>query len=117
MEAASRDTERPAHPSGWQRSISRPPAPVPSPLAPDAFSAERAFGGKTPLRNSLLELGRSFPNREPGSADDSALADRVADTLATRDDTNRPGFKVTRRHDDFLHVVEFGGAGVEHPVR
>jgi hypothetical protein len=86
-------------------SLADRPAPVPSPLAPDAFSAERAFGGKTPLRNSLLELGRSFPNREPGSADDSALADRVADTLATRDDTNRPGFKVTRRHDGDAQTV------------
>jgi hypothetical protein len=86
-------------------SLADRPAPVPSPLAADAFSAERAFGGRTPLRNSLMELAESFPNREAGSADDAALADRVADTLATRDRTDRPAFRVTRRQDGDAETV------------
>jgi hypothetical protein len=77
-------------------SLADRPAPAVSPLAADQFSGERAFGGRTPLRNSLLELAESFPNRAPGTADDAALADRVARTLATRDRADRPGFRVTR---------------------
>jgi hypothetical protein len=86
-------------------SLADRPAPVPSPLAADAFSAERAFGGRTPLRNSLLELAEKFPSRQTGSADDSALADRVARTLSTRDRTDRPAFRVTRRHDGAAQTV------------
>jgi hypothetical protein len=86
-------------------SLADRPAPVPSPIAADAFSAERAFGGRTPLKNSLLELAQSFPDRQTGSADDSALADRVATTLAARDRTDRPAFRVTRRHDGDAQTV------------
>jgi hypothetical protein len=81
------------------------PAPVTSPLASDAFSAERAFGGRTPLKNSLMELAKSFPDRAPGSADDSALADRVAATLAARDRTGRPAFRVSRTTDGDAETV------------
>ena len=86
-------------------SLADRPAPVASPQATDAFNAERAFGGPTPLRNSLLELGSSYPDRQTGSADDGALADRVADTLATRDRTDRPAFRVSRRHDGDAQTV------------
>jgi len=86
-------------------SLADRPAPVSSPLAADAFSAERAFGGKTPLHNSLLELARSFPNRAPGSADDAALADRVAAALAERDRTGRPAFRVSRQRDGTIETV------------
>ena len=81
------------------------PAPLVSPLATDAFSGERAFGGKTPLRNSLLELAETFPNRASGTADDSGLADRVAQTLAAQDETNRPGFRVSRETDGAAETV------------
>jgi hypothetical protein len=77
-------------------SLADRPAPVLSPLAADQFSGQRAFGGKTPLRNSLLELAEKFPNRATGTADDSALADRVARTLAAPDDADHPAFRVTR---------------------
>ena len=82
----------------------RPPAAV-SPLAADAFDGERAFGSKAPLRNSLTELGRSFPARQPGSADDGALADRVADTLGAADRTDRPAFRVTREQTGDVETV------------
>jgi hypothetical protein len=86
-------------------SLADRPAPVSSPLAADAFSAERAYGGKTPLPNSLLELGRSFPDRAAGSADEAALADRVARTLATRDRTDRPAFRVSRQDDGEAQTI------------
>ena len=61
----------------------RPHAPRSRRWRRDAFSGERAFGGSTPLRNSLA---RARPTRsrtaQPASADDTALADRVASTLA-----------------------------------
>jgi hypothetical protein len=77
-------------------SLADRPAPLGSPQATDTFSRDRAFGGRTPARNSLLELADSFPNRATGTADDSELADRVARTFAARDETDRPGFRVTR---------------------
>ena len=77
-------------------SLADRPAPAVSPLAADQFSGQRAFGGKTLLRNSLLELAEKFPNRATGTADDSALADRVARTLAAPDDADHPAFRVTR---------------------
>jgi hypothetical protein len=86
-------------------SLADRPTPIVSPLAADAFSGERAFGGVTPLRNSLLELARSFPSRAAGTADDSALADRVADTLAARDRTRRPAFRVTRQYAGAAETV------------
>lgn len=78
-------------------SLADRPAPVGSPLASDAFNAERAFGAVTAPVNSLVELGRSFPQRSPGSPDDRALADRVAKAFTAPDpDTHRPTFTVTR---------------------
>ena len=77
-------------------SLADRPAPLTSPLSADAFDGARAFGGKAPLRNSLSELAKSFPNRQTGSADDTALADRVASTLRASDRRNRPAFRVTR---------------------
>ena len=44
-------------------SLADRPAPATSPLAADAFDGARAFGGAAPLRNSLAELARSFPDR------------------------------------------------------
>ena len=82
----------------------RPPAAV-SPLAADAFNGERAFGAKEPLRNSLAELGRSYPDRRPGSADDAALADRVANALGAVDRAHRPAFRVSREHTGDVETV------------
>jgi hypothetical protein len=77
-------------------SLADRPTPAVSPLAADQFNGQRAFGGERPLRNSLLELAESFPNRATGTADDTALADRVARTLAAPDDSDHPAFRVTR---------------------
>jgi hypothetical protein len=81
------------------------PTPLVSPLATDAFDGARAFGGKTPLRNSLHELAQSFPSRQTGSADDAGLADRVATTLRASDQRNRPAFKVTRKYAGAAETV------------
>jgi len=51
-------------------SLSERPRPIGTTLAPDAFDGQRAYA-------SLLELGRTFPRRAPGSPGDEALADRV----------------------------------------
>ena len=80
------------------------PAPALSPQEADAFAGERAFG-EGGLRNSLTELGQSFPARSPGSADDAALADRVARTLAARDRAGRPAFRVTRERTGEVETV------------
>ena len=56
------------------------PSPVRTRDVADAFDPARAYG--TPqVRDSLVELGRAFPQRTPGSAGDAALADRVADVF------------------------------------
>src|SRR4051812_43317248 len=55
------------------------PGPATTRLAADAFDGARAYGGVN-ARNSLLELGASFPDRRPGSPGDAALADRVTRT-------------------------------------
>jgi Peptidase family M28 len=81
------------------------PDPVTSPLAADAFDGERAFGARAPLENSLNELARTFPDRRPGTADDAALADRVADTLGRPDRTQGPAFDVTREHEGEVETV------------
>jgi hypothetical protein len=82
------------------------PAPAFSPQAVQGFDGERAFGaGRNPLRNSLTELGRSFPRRAPGSADDAALADRVRESLAAPDETNRPAFTVTREAEAGVETI------------
>ena len=86
-------------------SLADRPAPLSSPLAADAFRGDRAFGARAPLRNSLTELGRSFPERLPGSAGDAALSDRVADTLGAADRTGRPSFEVTRERTGEIETV------------
>ncbi|HET9738887.1 MAG TPA: M28 family peptidase [Solirubrobacteraceae bacterium] len=86
-------------------SLADRPAPLVSDLSADSFRGERAFGGRTPLRNSLAELGRSFPNRSPGSSDDAQLADRVAATLGAADRTGRPAFEVTRERAGEIETV------------
>ena len=86
-------------------SLADRPAPLVSPLSADSFRGERAFGGRAPLRNSLTELGRSYPERPPGSADDAALADRVAATLGAADRTGRPAFEVTRERAGEIETV------------
>lgn len=79
-------------------SLADRPPPASSPLASDAFSADRAFGvDPAPVKDSLLELGRAFPDRTPGSAGDRGLADRVAAAFSQRDpDTGHPVFTVSR---------------------
>src|SRR4029079_12482528 len=77
-------------------SLADRPAPLTSPLSADAFDGARAFGRTAPLRTSLAELAKSFPNRQTGSADDTGLADRVASTLQASDRRDRPGLPVTR---------------------
>ena len=66
-------------------SLENRPPPATTTLAPEAFSAARTFGAgpdEAP-ENSLLELGRSHPDRAPGSPGDAAVADRVARVFAT----------------------------------
>lgn len=77
--------------------VDRPPAAT-TRQAADAFDGARAFGtGSPPVRNSLRELARSFPDRTPASAGDAGLADRVAGALSATDPaTERPLFGVTR---------------------
>jgi hypothetical protein len=88
-------------------SLADRPAPAPSPLAADAFDGGRAFGSRAPLRNSLAELARSYPNRYPGSPDDTGLADRVAETLGqpAGDRPNRPAFRVSRERTGEVETV------------
>jgi hypothetical protein len=86
-------------------SLADRPAPLSSPLSADSFRGDRAFGGRASLRNSLTELGRAYPNRSPGSADDAALSDRVADTLGAADRTGRPAFEVTRERAGEIETV------------
>jgi Peptidase family M28 len=82
------------------------PEPAVSPQEADAFDGARAFGGAHgALPNSLTELGSSFPDRSAGSADDHALADRVASTLAAPDRTQRPAFRVARERDGDIETV------------
>jgi len=66
-------------------SLENRPAPASTTLAPEAFSATRTFGSgpATPPLNSLLELGRTYPERSPGSPGDAGLADRVARAFAS----------------------------------
>ena len=86
-------------------SLADRPDPVTSPLAPDAFDSERAFGGRAPLENSLSELARSFPDRRVGAAGDTGLADRVAETLGRPDRSQGPAFEVTRERDGDVETV------------
>jgi hypothetical protein len=86
-------------------SLADRPAPATSPLAADAFDGERAFGGRAPLRNSLAELAQSFPDRRIGTADDTRLADRVAETLGRPDRTEGPAFRVSRERTGDVETV------------
>ena len=72
-------------------SLERRPPPATTLLAADAFDAERSFGSVSPPPpDSLRELAATFPERRPGSAADSGLADRISRTLRTN------GFEVSR---------------------
>src|SRR4051794_870751 len=63
-------------------SLTDRPAPATTPLAADAFDTSRAFGApRQPPRDSLRELGATFPDRRPGSAGDGRLANRVERAL------------------------------------
>jgi hypothetical protein len=53
------------------------PAPIRTRTIADAFAPARAYGAPG-VPASLLELGRAFPHRRPGSPGDAALAGRVA---------------------------------------
>ena len=87
-------------------SLADRPAPAVSDREADAFDGIRAFGGvPNAPANSLTELGSEFPDRAAGSADDHALADRVARTLARPDRTRGPGFRVTRESDGEIETV------------
>jgi hypothetical protein len=92
-------------------SLADRPSPATSSQEADAFDGARAFGtGRTAPENSLIELGRSFPDRTPGSAGDHGLADRVARTLAAPDRTDRPAFDVTRERTGEVETV----VGIRH---
>jgi peptidase M28-like protein len=86
-------------------SLADRPAPATSSLAADAFDGERAFGGRAPLRNSLTELAREFPDRRIGTAGDTRLADRVAETLGRPDETQGPAFRVSRERVGDVETV------------
>ena len=86
-------------------SLADRPEPATTDAAADAFDGERAFGDRAPLRNSLAELGQKFPNRRAGTADDAALADRVADTLGRPDRNQGPAFRVTREREGDVETV------------
>ena len=62
------------------------PTPAVSPLPADSFVGNRAYGNEVnPAPESLLGMARDFPSREPGSAGDNGLADRVARVLRAPD--------------------------------
>jgi hypothetical protein len=63
------------------------PAPVTSTLAPDAFDGQQAFA-------ELSHLNAEFPQRQPGSAGDERLAQRVAGTIEGLGGTAGGGFSV-----------------------
>jgi hypothetical protein len=86
-------------------SLADRPAPATTEADAGAFDGARAFGGRAPLRNSLAELAASFPSRAPGSPDDMALADRVAQTLERPDRTDAPAFRVTREQAGEVETV------------
>jgi hypothetical protein len=70
-------------------SLQSRPAPLRTRAIADAFDPARAYGSEQ-RRDSLLELGTAFPRRRPGSAGDTALADRVGALFRTA------GFAVSR---------------------
>ncbi|HTE60353.1 MAG TPA: hypothetical protein VK631_08365 [Solirubrobacteraceae bacterium] len=56
------------------------PSPARTRAVADAFDPSRAYGSPE-VRDSLLQLGAAFPQRQPGSAGDAALADRVGEVF------------------------------------
>jgi hypothetical protein len=74
------------------------PSPAASPLPADSFSGNRAFGNPVnPAPESLQGMAHDFPSREPGSAGDDGLADRVARVLRAPDQKGDSStFQVTR---------------------
>jgi hypothetical protein len=86
-------------------SLASEPAPLGSTLAPDAFNGARAFSG-------LEALYKRFPDRQPGSVGDDALAGYVAQTLRALGSppaggTAGGGFHVTTRQ---VHGQTIDGA-------
>jgi hypothetical protein len=79
-------------------SLADRPLPAVTGQSADAFDGGRTFGTPAPpVRNSLLELARAFPDRGPGSTGDAGLAARVASAFAAIDPATRhPLFSVTR---------------------
>jgi len=72
-------------------SLTAPPPPLTSTLAPDAFDGARALA-------ELKSLAAEFPDRRPGSPGDEELAARIAQTLEGLGGAGRGGFQVhTRR--------------------
>jgi hypothetical protein len=78
------------------------PTPETSPLPADSFSLNRAYGNEVdPAAESLLGMARDFPSREPGSAGDNGLADRVARVLRAPGQRGEGStFQVTRSTTD-----------------
>ena len=56
------------------------PQPLRTRSIADAFDPNRAYGAPN-VRDSLLDLGRRFPDRRPGTSGDAALADRVGEVM------------------------------------
>jgi len=67
-------------------SVENRPRPLTTPIAPDAFSGDRAFNRAYNARTGLSDR---FPDRRPGSAGDAGLADAVAAEMRAS-----PGFRV-----------------------
>ena len=65
------------------------PQPLRTRAIADAFDPNRAYGAPN-VRDSLLALGKTFPDRRPGSSGDAALADRVGEVMRAA------GFSVSR---------------------
>jgi len=75
-------------------SLTDPPKPQTTTLAPVAFDAARTFGrADPPPRNSVRELAATFPDRRPGSPGDAALADRVASVFRSTGFAGRTGVR------------------------
>ncbi len=67
-------------------SVENRPRPLTTPIAPDAFSGDRAFNRAYTARTGLADR---FPDRRPGSAGDAGLAGAVAAEMSAS-----PGFRV-----------------------
>jgi hypothetical protein len=79
-------------------SLGARPAPLFSTLAPDAFDGASAYA-------ILQELAEKFPDRRPGSAGDSRLANHIAQSLKSLGGTAGGGFAV--------HVTHFEGPTID----